>query len=116
MTPTPQPKALEELIGEYWDIAWYEGSQGRNIDTQDGAAQRKLSEIMRGVDSLRAEVERLRADAERMRQWFDCIQDVYPAHLEKEDYVLAAELYKTCGMRVPRSISSQVDAAREAKG
>lgn len=41
-----------------------------------------------------------------MRQWFDSVQDTNGGYLNPDDYVLAAKLYRLCGMRVPNSISS----------
>lgn len=40
----------------------------------------------------------------RIREWFDCIQDVNPKYLQKKDYEIALNIYKTLGMRVPNSI------------
>lgn len=38
------------------------------------------------------------------RQWFDALQDCNPAYLTQSDYLLARNLYKELGMRVPDSI------------
>lgn len=39
-----------------------------------------------------------------VRQWFDAVQDLNPAYLEKADYVLAKRVYEALGHRVPSSI------------
>lgn len=40
---------LETLISEYWCLAYAEGKEGRTHDTEDGAAQRKWSEIQAAI-------------------------------------------------------------------
>lgn len=43
------------------------------------------------------------------RQWFDTMQDVlHPQRLQVKDYVLAAKLYRLCGMRIPNSIANKL--------
>lgn len=46
----------------------------------------------------------------RVRQWFEEVQDVNPACLERADYVLAADIYGRLGRRVPGSIRAVLDA------
>ena len=36
---------LNELLAQYWDAAYQEGSEGRTHDTEDDKAQRILTEI-----------------------------------------------------------------------
>lgn len=43
---------LMELVAQYWDLAYAEGAEGRTHDTEDGAAQRVLSEIRAAVQAL----------------------------------------------------------------
>lgn len=45
-------------------------------------------------------------EMDTMRQWFDSVQDCNGGYLVPRDYVLAAEIYKRCGMRVPDSITA----------
>lgn len=40
---------LEELIGKYFLLGYAEGAENRSHDTEDGAAQRTLSEIQRRI-------------------------------------------------------------------
>lgn len=40
---------LEDLISQYWDIAYQEGAQGRQTDTPDGRAGLKWLEIQRAI-------------------------------------------------------------------
>lgn len=47
-------EALLSLIGNYWDLGYKEGKEGRLTDTEDGAAQWTWSEIERRVRSLTA--------------------------------------------------------------
>lgn len=44
--------ALENLISEYWCLAYAEGKESRTHDTEDGAAQRKWSEIQAAIRQL----------------------------------------------------------------
>lgn len=43
---------LNELLKRYWDAAYNEGKEGREHDTEDGIAQRTLSEIYAEVRRL----------------------------------------------------------------
>lgn len=43
---------LLNLIGEYWALAYAEGEEGRNHDTEDGAAQRTHAAIAKAVKDL----------------------------------------------------------------
>jgi hypothetical protein len=44
------------LIGEYWDIAYREGRDGRTSDTKEGDAQRVWSELSTLISSLATDV------------------------------------------------------------
>lgn len=48
----PYEKALEKLIGEYWTLAYNEGKEGRDHDTENGDAQRVLHEIHECISAL----------------------------------------------------------------
>lgn len=45
-------RALLDLIGNYWDLAYKEGAEGRQSDTQDSAAQWTWNEIERRIRAL----------------------------------------------------------------
>jgi hypothetical protein len=39
-----------------------------------------------------------------LRQWFNCVQDLNPRYLAKNDFVLASKIYENLYLRVPDSI------------
>ncbi len=43
---------LLNLVGEYWDIAYQEGSEGRNHDTKDEKGQKTWNKIELSVKEL----------------------------------------------------------------
>lgn len=43
---------LMALVAQYWELAYAEGAEGRTHDTEDGAAQRTLSEIRAAAQAL----------------------------------------------------------------
>jgi hypothetical protein len=45
---------------------------------------------------------------ELVRQWFDAVQDLNPAYLTTEDYILARSIYEDLGLRVPHSIEGRI--------
>lgn len=45
-----------------------------------------------------------------VRQWFDSIQDTLPKYLEYDDYKLAAAMYEYLDMRVPNSITTELNS------
>jgi hypothetical protein len=63
------------------------------------------------LSTLQSGAEGKDGDANLCRQWFDSMQDEHPGYLELQDYQLAARLYLQCGMRIPNSIGSKLDAA-----
>lgn len=78
--PTKQPQAdavpntlqkaeahLLNLIGEYWGLAYAEGAEGRNHDTEDGAAQRTHAAIAKAVNDLIAAASSAPKQAEAVR-------------------------------------------------
>ena len=48
---------LEELLGEYWSLAYAEGVEGRTHDTKAGDAQRVLAEIISAWKQMQQRVE-----------------------------------------------------------
>lgn len=53
--------------------------------------------------------ELTRQELELIRQWFDCVHDVNPNFLERQDYLLAKKIYELVGMSVPNSIRNRTD-------
>ncbi|WP_270692886.1 MULTISPECIES: hypothetical protein [unclassified Aeromonas] len=51
-------------------------------------------------------LEFTKEQVELFREWFDAVQDLNPAYLNKGDYALGKELYERLGLRVPNSIST----------
>lgn len=43
---------LDNLLGQYWDLAYAEGKDGRVHDTVEGAAQKTLAAIHAEVEGL----------------------------------------------------------------
>jgi len=75
---------------------------GAGRRTLSDAVQRQLGEM--GL----AEGVLTEQDHERIRQWFSVVQDLNPAYLVAEDYVLAKRLYEKLGLRVPNSITEKL--------
>ena len=66
---------LQDLIDEYWMLAFQEGKEGREHDTEAGDAQRVRNEINSELDYLRtiadadkASADHWRAECEKMRK------------------------------------------------
>jgi hypothetical protein len=62
---------LRELIDRYWSLAHAEGKEGRDHDTEDGAAQQcrgDIEEILRSLDGV-ALPRPTRLDDAALRQW-----------------------------------------------
>lgn len=55
--PSSLRQHLDSLIGTYWDLAYAEGKEGRDHDTEDGAAQRTLFEINTCLDLIQARTQ-----------------------------------------------------------
>lgn len=51
----PKPEKILSMIGQYWDIAYQQGSEGRTTDNEAGDAQRVLSEITAALALLPGE-------------------------------------------------------------
>lgn len=70
----------------------------------------KIEQASAGVASvLNAELGLLtNEETHLLRQWFNAVQDLNPAYLEAQDYVLAEKIIKSLGLRVPISISEKV--------
>ena len=49
---TPEVEALFELIGNYWTLAYSEGKEGREQDTEAGDAAATWHDIQRGIRRL----------------------------------------------------------------
>jgi hypothetical protein len=56
--------AFREAVARYWDLAYREGCEGREVDTPEGDAQSTLSEIMRLYDERSAD----QPDAARLKE------------------------------------------------
>ena len=56
---------LIDALGAYWNAAYAEGREGREHDTEDGAAQQALFEV-RGAVATEVAAER-----ERIAAWYD---------------------------------------------
>lgn len=59
---------LRDLIGQYWEIAYREGSDGRQHDTEEGSAQECWTNIQVELTKLQAENEALRARAAELKR------------------------------------------------
>ena len=46
------------------------------------------------------------------RQWFNAVQDLNPAYLTDEDYILAEQLYKALGQRFSNADTARVRLAK----
>lgn len=49
-------------------------------------------------------MELTKAELEIVRQWFGNVQDTNPKYLDKDDFILARQIYERLGIRVPDSI------------
>ena len=67
---------LLNLVGEYWDLAYQEGSEGRNHDTKDDKGQKTWNNIESSVKEL-----------ERKAAAFDFLQkDLFVRIVNNNDY------------------------------
>jgi hypothetical protein len=58
---------MQELIDEYWEIAWTEGDDHRHCDTKMNDAQSCRSKIEGELDKLKS-----RAESGVERKWINC--------------------------------------------
>ena len=58
---------LLPLIDRYWELAYAEGKEGRDHDTEAGDAQATRQAIEQAIRTRDAEIARLRAEVERLR-------------------------------------------------
>ena len=71
MTATQQTpeQRLEELLNQYWECAFAEGRENRTHDTEDGQAQRTLSELRQLFKTAQGQVS----------DFIDAAKDAIPA-------------------------------------
>ena len=70
MTTTQTPvDALMALVDRYWELAYAEGKEGRDHDTEAGEAQAVLSEIRASARALAAIPEQ-QSERERFEAWY----------------------------------------------
>jgi chromosome segregation ATPase len=102
MTDTEKVRALKELIGEYWDIAWTEGREDRKHDTITGDGQRTWMAIEKQIDTLARQLAAAnRQIAEGKAQWDrvavslgadkDCVDSVFAKAEQVSQRAEAAE-------------------------
>lgn len=82
---------LMELVAQYWDLAYAEGAEGRTHDTEDGAAQRVLSEIRAAAQALAVpegwQMVPKEADDAMLRPFYDCPPEELPLAWQAALYI-----------------------------
>lgn len=72
--PNRRAVRLRDLIGQYWDLAYAEGKEGRDHDTEDGAAQRCWSAIDAEIQWFSSALAKSRAADQIVKQ----VEDRFP--------------------------------------
>lgn len=103
-----KPIMLKKLIGQYWSIAFCEGSEGRTTDTSEGDAQRVWHEIESAIDRLKAERDAAVANAQRY-QWLR-------GALANDDIRALEVLVSQQEPSTPEEFDAAIDAARAEGG
>lgn len=80
-------------------------------DNTSRIARNIAHDLLRNFSIMPAPRAAERETLDLYRQWFDAVQDVNPAYLERKDYVLAKALYEQLGMRVDHSILRGIETA-----
>jgi len=104
---------LDALIDRYWELAYAEGKEGRDHDTEDGAAQQCRMEIDAGLAELRRDAERYRWLRDNCFQT-ENMSRAHPyamvqVHLDDSRYMLPGH---NPGVGVP-SLDAAIDAASQ---
>lgn len=74
---------LRELIGEYWNLAYKEGVEGRTHDTEAGDGQRVWLAINAAITAMEAEAERLTTSRDAYKHDAEALLAIVKAIQEK---------------------------------
>lgn len=103
---------LLNLIGEYWALAYAEGEEGRNHDTEDGAAQRTHAAIAKAVKGLIAAASSAPQQAEAVHELTSTeVNDACWAFVETMPHQLPGPIFNDLKPAIHAAICKYVAAA-----